>query len=89
MKNLKHTEGTWNAVKVPNRNWWEIQHNEDGECVAEVVHGEYNARLIATAPLLLSEGYALAMLSFQSERYATDGEFKESVDNLLYVISIK
>lgn len=36
-----------------NQDIYEIHWSDDGECVAEIVHGESNARLIAAAPEML------------------------------------
>lgn len=53
----KHTPGPWKCAAtglarsgLPE---FEIHWSDAGECVAEVVHGEANARLIAAAPELL------------------------------------
>lgn len=47
------TPGIWKAHKQPETDWvretWEIHYTDDGECVAEVVHGEANARLMAAS----------------------------------------
>ena len=49
----------WKAVPYPKYKHvgfltYEIHWSDDGECVAEVVHGEADARLIADAPNLLA-----------------------------------
>lgn len=49
----------WKAVLYPKDkqvgfSTHEIHWSDDGECVAEVVHGEEDARLIADAPNLLA-----------------------------------
>lgn len=54
----KFTPGPWKAVAYPAGKeigfaTHEIQYGNDGECVAEVVHGEVDARLIAAAPEML------------------------------------
>ena len=50
----KFTPGPWIASKSPTFNGvktlWEIHWSEHGECVAEVVHGEPDAKLIAASP---------------------------------------
>lgn len=48
----------WKAVPYPKGkevglSTHEIHFSDDGECIAEVVHGEENAKLIAAAPDLL------------------------------------
>jgi hypothetical protein len=62
------TKGPWKAHAtgfarsgVPE---FEIHWSDFGECVAEVVHGEDAARLIAAAPDLLN---ALRVLAFAAE----------------------
>ena len=55
----KHTPGEWRAHRLdaPGKCWdgvYEIRFNEDGECVAETVHNEADAHLIAAAPDLLA-----------------------------------
>ena len=56
---MKITPNPW--VANPNeqfyngsKNTFEINHGNDGECVAEVVHGFDNAKLMAAAPELLA-----------------------------------
>lgn len=55
---FKNGEKGWKAVEY-NRGYevglstHEIHYSDDGECVAEVVHGEADAKLIAAAPNLL------------------------------------
>jgi len=63
----KHTPGPWKAHATgfarSGSPEFEIHYSDDGECVAEIVHGEANAHLIAAAPELLEiarqvvEGY--------------------------------
>ena len=49
----KFTEGEWKAFHRPEAygqpDIYEIHWSEDGECVAEVVHGEANANVMAAA----------------------------------------
>ena len=56
--NAKHTPGPWTARHTPSRvpsvpDLWCIDWSKDQEEVAEIVHGEADARLIAAAPDLL------------------------------------
>ena len=44
-----------------------------------------NATLVAAAPDMLETGYILARLALQSERYTTDPEYRDAVDNWLTV----
>lgn len=57
MSAAKHTPGPWTAYKRPEPVGyaeWEIHYGTDTECVAEVVHEDANALLIAAAPELLA-----------------------------------
>ena len=51
---MKFTPGPWKAHKLPKSEWmpkrWEIHYSNDGECVAEIVHEDADAQLIAAAP---------------------------------------
>ena len=55
--NTKHTQGPWEARHVSGRDGMPdtycIDWSEDKKEVAEVVHGEANAKLMAAAPMLL------------------------------------
>lgn len=58
MSKHEHTKGPWKAHSLGDRygngdEIFEIHWSDDGECVAEIVHGEPAARLIAAAPELL------------------------------------
>ena len=66
---MKHTEGefnnSWHAHELPEKVGYathEIHYSKAGECVAEVVHGEANAKLIAAAPELLE--FAIKAVEF-------------------------
>ena len=54
----KPTPGPW-KISEPKKDWngeyslFEIHWSDAGECIAEFVHGEPDARLIAAAPDLL------------------------------------
>ena len=54
MSEFKHTPGPWTAhatgLARSGKPEFEIHYSNHGECVAEIVHGEYDARLIAAAP---------------------------------------
>lgn len=54
----KHTPGPWKVHKTNQARSglpeFEIHWPADGECVAEIVHGEADALLIAAAPDLLA-----------------------------------
>jgi hypothetical protein len=54
---FKGTKGEWKAVKLEATDFHternEIHYGEDGECVAEFVGNDYDAKLIAAAPELL------------------------------------
>ena len=54
---MKHTPPPWKPHHRPGMygmpDTYEIHWSDDGECVAEIVHGEADANLIAAAPDLL------------------------------------
>lgn len=58
MRKKKFTEGDWKAVNRGNvygmGDIFEIQYSDDGECVAEIVHSEHDANLLAASKGLLS-----------------------------------
>lgn len=56
MSEAKHTPGPWKADRLGwlRNSMFEV-NNEEGERVAELVHGEANAQLISAAPDLLRE----------------------------------
>ncbi len=52
----KHTAGPWKAHELTRPIGlakWQIHWSDDGECVADVVYEEADAKLIAAAPELL------------------------------------
>jgi len=46
-----HTQGEWKKHKVNSygKEWFEIHWSKDGECVAEIVHNESDADLLAAS----------------------------------------
>ena len=51
MSDTKFTKGPWVvANKGLCGDLFDIEFGDDGECIAEVVHEEYDAHLIAAAP---------------------------------------
>jgi hypothetical protein len=54
---FKGTKGEWKIVKLEETEFYnertEIHFGNDGECVAEFVHNDYDAKLISSAPDLL------------------------------------
>jgi len=92
---MKHTPGPWQIDKTlwPDASWL-IRSGKIGICAAwktddridRMANDEAakaNANLIAAAPTLKETNYILAVLSLQSDRYATDPEFRDAVDNAL------
>ena len=83
MKEFKGTKGTFKdgtigwkyySYKEDERvgfSTHEIHFSDDGECVAEVVHDEANAKLIAAAPELLK---ALVFLKQEYEQLVDCGD---------------
>jgi aryl-alcohol dehydrogenase-like predicted oxidoreductase len=66
MTNL-HTPAPWKIHRMENHHSgvpdiYQIHWSDIGECVAEIVHGEANARLIAAAPEMLEALEKLARL---------------------------
>jgi hypothetical protein len=57
MSEFKGTKGKWEVVKYEKNDFSlcrnEIQFGDDGECVAEFVHNDYDALLISKAPEML------------------------------------
>ena len=54
-----HTPGPWRVGKEGTR-WYEIHYDQDGECVAEIVHEKADADLIAAAPEMFEALEAIA-----------------------------
>jgi len=52
---MEHTPGPWKAHRLPKNGHaeWEIRWSDDGECVAEVVYTEADAKLMAAGPEML------------------------------------
>lgn len=85
MKAFKGTKGEfkdgskgWKAVAYGDNNkvgysTHEIHFSDDGECIAEVVHGEANAKLIAAAPQLL-EAAIKAYVSIRHEKNPSNSQ---------------
>lgn len=76
----QHTPGPWKAYSTglarsgfPE---YQIHWSEIGECVAEVVHGTENARLIAAAPDLL-EALKLALRQNEHDMVMTGEECRQ------------
>lgn len=57
MNKHKHTSGPWKPYNrgdvYGHGDVFEIHWSDDGECIAEIVHGEADANLISAAPELL------------------------------------
>lgn len=72
----KHTPGPWKHRHTPLRgianDVYCVDWSEDQEEVAEVVHGEANARLIAAAPDLLEALQVLDALWCENESGGLD-----------------
>ena len=82
-----HTPGPWTARHTPSRcsgvaDLWCIDWSKDQEEVAEIVHGEADARLIAAAPDLLEalEELRSAAIDLDQE----DGESVKLCENAIY-----
>lgn len=74
MSEFKGTKGTWKRVKLEGTEFYtarnEIHYGEDGECIAEFVHDDYDALLISKAPEILEfliEHYQYLRLDHQEK----------------------
>ena len=69
----------WKIVKLKATGFYkertEIQFGNDGECVAEFVHNDYDAKLIEVAPILLEE--LITLLSNIDEMGNTGEDMRE------------
>ena len=85
---MKNTPGPWLAHKtglarsgVPE---FEIQYSAIGECVAEIVHGEADAYLIAAAPDMLEAlRRAVLALAFAAETSSAMHDDYEAVSRAI------
>lgn len=85
------TPGPWKR-SMPLKGWdgqynlFEIHWSDDGECVAEIVHGEADARLIAAAPELAdalgSAFYTLTYIHATTDDEATRKAAKDTADEI-------
>lgn len=50
MIEVKFTKGDWKVNSLVNGRGFDISFNDDGECIAEIIHIESDAHLIAAAP---------------------------------------
>jgi hypothetical protein len=91
---MKHTPGKWKYVKTgkhhnnPDLENIEIQHGDDGECIADTVYEEADARLIAAAPEMLK--ILIAVLNWT----APDGDgiydpVRQQVINIIEKATVK
>ena len=86
MKEFKGTKD-WKIVKLKATEFQtertEIQFGNDGECVAEFVHNDYDAKLIAAAPELLKE-----LIKINKLAECSDDRFS-SYSDVIYHDSLK
>lgn len=90
MKEFRGTKGLfadgsqWRAVKFNETEYrcgcFEIHYSDDGECVAELVHNEHDARLIAAAPDLLEALQSLMKGVEGLPPGALEKEYKQAKD---------
>ena len=62
MSEAKFTKGEWNVNSLVNGRGFDISFNDDGECIAEIIHIESDAHLIAAAPEMYRMLDAIATL---------------------------
>lgn len=85
----KHTPTPWKAAKSPciykgRENEWEIHWSDDGECIAEVVHGEDDAAFIVRACNAHDELVALiAQVQPHAAEYAKAAAYKGDTNSSL------
>tara|TARA_R110000868_G_scaffold50764_5_gene161751 strand:+ start:7351 stop:7632 length:282 start_codon:yes stop_codon:yes gene_type:complete len=81
MKEFKGTQGEWKAVKIKPTKYHkernEIHYGDDGECIAEFVHNEHDAKLIAAAPKLLK-----ALIKINELAECSDDRFSNYSDEI-------
>lgn len=85
MGDVKHTPAPWSVSEVRTVEGGFMVLGGEGfgfGLIAEVTM-EDDARLIAAAPGLLSDGWVLAVMALQSARYGEDAEFRDAVDAML------
>lgn len=73
----KFTKGEWKVERFVNNKGFEISFNDDGEVVADYVHEEADAHLIAAAPEMYE------MLARCARELARNGYETETVHELL------
>ena len=62
MSEGKFTKGEWKVNSLVNGRGFDISFNDDGECIAEIIHIESDAHLIAAAPEMYRMLDAIATL---------------------------
>lgn len=62
MSEAKFTKGEWKVNSLVNGRGFDISFNDDGECIAEIIHIESDAHLIAAAPEMYRMLDAIATL---------------------------
>ena len=62
MSEAKFTKGEWKVNSLVNGRAFDISFNDDGECIAEIIHIESDAHLIAAAPEMYRMLDAIATL---------------------------
>tara|TARA_B100000161_G_scaffold257631_1_gene221750 strand:+ start:45 stop:317 length:273 start_codon:yes stop_codon:yes gene_type:complete len=84
MSEVKHTPGPWKAhatnLARSGQTEYEIHWSEDGECVAEIVHGAPDAHLIAAAPDLLTACKAIMNAETRKQHELAVREVEKAID---------
>ena len=89
---MKYTPGPWKSLPLNakgNEGKHVVTSGADYICICDAIEGreknESNARLIAAAPAMNDAGHKLVMLALQSDRYTSDPDYRDAVDNWLTV----
>lgn len=80
----KFTQGEWKVVNIGlTGDIFDVQFGDDGECVAEDVHTEADANLIAAAPKMYKTLAEISTMLLFKEKTQEQKDLKEHIDILL------
>ena len=83
---MEHTRN-WSYEKYTSHPHFSIYAGRQRVATIEdhLVDSEEIARLIVASPAMKEAGHNLAMLALQSDRYTSDPDYRDAVDNWLTV----